>query len=169
MTSLESFNAPGGWERLEGSTNPDCIVEIYKSYEGEPNVFLSVQAGRNGFSVNAHAESRTSGPNLSEIGVYATVESALEAMVEESHRWDDRIRKIEDESLKPSDAERRKKHAVKRAERKWLAIVPIAGFVLGLTVGYLIHNDTYRGVSQGLIAGFLVGVLVYLREKKRQK
>ncbi|NKC02204.1 MAG: hypothetical protein GKR90_27395 [Pseudomonadales bacterium] len=169
MTSLESFSAPIGWDRLEGATNSNCIIEIYKSYNAEPHVFLSVHTHCTGFSVKEHAESRTSGPNISEIGVYATMSSALDAMVETSYSWDDHIANIEDKFLKRSADGSEKEHSNLPVSHEWLAIGPGVGLGFGATVGYLINNDLELGISQGVLIGLIVGVFMHQREKKRKK
>ena len=93
MTALQNTHLPDGWRALENSST-EYLVQAHKSYDGEPDVIISVQIRDRSFYVITNAESRTSGPNIKESAPLANQDQAIDYLLAEAIKWDDRMAKF---------------------------------------------------------------------------
>ena len=169
MKAFTDFVPPLGWQRLEDSPEPDSIIRLHKNYASEPDVILSIQKRDEGFVVVSNAESRTSGPNISELGTFATIEIALDTMVNQALKWDEKIEKLEKQLPRASQSGAQPQNEL-RAQTHiwWIAIGTIIGLLMGAVIGYYETNSAFSGIYLGGGVGLLVGGYMYRRAKPRK-
>ena len=163
------FVPPTGWQCLEVSPESESLIYLHKSYAGEPDVILSIQRRDEEFLVVSDAESRTSGPNISNCGTFPTIEMALDKIVDEALEWDDGIEKLKKRFPSASQTEVQPKARLRpQAPMWWIAIGTIIGLLMGAVIGYYETNSAFSGIYLGGGVGLLVGGYMYRRAKPRK-
>lgn len=76
---------------MKSSNDPDCLLQIHKSYAAEPDVLLSIHPKSGGYIVISNAESRTSGPNITESELFESLDKAEDNLLAEARFWDESI------------------------------------------------------------------------------
>lgn len=76
---------PNGWE---ASSAREDEVTVHRTFLDGTDVLLTLREQDGSYALTATAEARTSGPNTNTVGVFSSLDGAIQVLLRECEEWE---------------------------------------------------------------------------------